>query len=65
MTRVHAVSRVSVFWPGDTVGSAMMTPVATTIDAAAAASHEYSRRLGRTVKGCKAIPPGQLASPMP
>jgi len=60
MTRVHPVSDVIVSWPGDAVGSAMMTPTAVTIDAAAAASHKCSRRRGRMVKGCKAILLGSL-----
>ncbi|HEX6682400.1 MAG TPA: hypothetical protein VF062_06370 [Candidatus Limnocylindrales bacterium] len=49
MTRVQAVSEVSVAGPGggsDAAGSAMMTPIAVTIDAVAAASHERSRRPG-------------------
>lgn len=58
MTRVHAVSAVSVNWPGgsDAAGIAMMTPTVVTIDAAAtAASHGRSQRPGRMGKGCKAI----------
>ena len=65
MTRVHPVSDVIVSWPGDAVGSAMMTPTAVTIDAAAAASHKCSRRRGRMVKGCKAILLGSLRRPCP